>query len=87
MKFVCERTIRGVTKVYVITLANGVDPGLGVKSICGIGNAYYAFNTLSGTVIGADFTGAPVVSSDTAQNNADIDAMLLDPPLDKIFFA
>lgn len=84
MKFVFEKTIRGVTKVYTATVANGADPGLVAKIVCGVGNAFYAFDSLPGTVLAADFDGAPVVDNDVTVNNTAIDAMIANPPLDKV---
>ena len=84
MKLVFERTLRGVTKTYTATVANGVDPGEAAKIVCGVGNAFYAFDTIPGSVLAADFDGAPIVSADAEANNTAIAAMLANPPLDKL---
>jgi hypothetical protein len=79
----------GVDNTYPIVTMPGRDVGADVIDNVGIGNPYYTFLPSSipfnyGTSINANFTGAPVVDSDPAVNNANIIAMLETPPLDKI---
>ncbi|HVL74229.1 MAG TPA: hypothetical protein VM434_20335 [Beijerinckiaceae bacterium] len=79
MKMVCE--VKGAARV-VTTVSN--DPavlGSQVRQVPGVGQPFWMWLTLpAGTLMGADFTGAPVVSSDAAVNAAAIQAMLDSPP-------
>ncbi|WP_316979901.1 hypothetical protein [Shumkonia mesophila] len=90
MKVVCEITIGGVTIIRHYTTAAGVNVGSVLRNIPGVGKPFWAWPTIpAGQVVGADFTGAPVVSSDPAANNAAIaaitalpeDVLIYDPPL------
>jgi hypothetical protein len=88
MKLVCELLINGEMQTKVITTVSGLDANASfVKSKPGVGKPFYMFNTLPGTVVGADYDGAPIVSEDVAANKRAIEQMLADPPLDKITFA
>lgn len=79
-KLVCEKTINGVTAVRVLTTVSGPQGAI-IKQIVGPGNPYWIWNSIpSGTVIGADFTYAPVASADIAANNAAAAPLLADPP-------
>lgn len=79
-RLVCEKTIGGVTAVRVFTTINGPQ-GSVIKTIVGVGNPYWIWNSIpSGKVIGADFTNAPIASSDIAVNNANAAPLLADPP-------
>lgn len=70
-----------------VTLSN---VGSYVRGVVGVGNAYLVysnsfdpgFNFWNGFV--ADWNGAPLCNNDPAINNADIMAMLDDPPAGKI---
>ena len=79
MKLVCEVTVRGVTSTRVLTTATGADVGAFVRSTPGIGKPFLVFNTLPGTVAAVDFTGAPLVTGDAAENNRLIAEMLANP--------
>lgn len=73
MKLVCEKEINGVTAVRVITTPILGNQGVYVRTLVGVGNPFWIWATIpSGTVIGADFTDAPICSSDAAVNNAAI---------------
>lgn len=87
MKLVCEVMVNGVATAKVLTTANNMNQGQLVKTLPGVGKPFYMFATLTGTLLAADFDGAPIVSSDIAENNAAIEAMLADPPLDKLTMA
>lgn len=87
MKLVCEIMVNGVATAKILTTANNYDQGMLVKTLPGVGKPFYMFATLSGTLLAADFDGAPIVSANIAENNAAIDAMLANPPLDKLTMA
>jgi hypothetical protein len=87
MKLVCEIMVNGEAQTKVLTTATGIDVGAFVIQKPGIGKPYYVFNTLPGAVLAADYEGAPIVSSDKAENNRNIQAMLNNPPFDKLTFA
>jgi hypothetical protein len=87
MKLVCEILIDGEMQTKVLTTATGIDNGAFVRVKPGVGKPFYMFNTLPGPVLAADYEGAPIVSEDSAVNNAAIAAMLATPPLDKLTFA
>ena len=82
VKLVCEILISGVEQVKVLTTANNIDLGAFVKNIKpGVGKPFFVFNSIpAGTVVAADFSTAPIVSSDVAANNAAIADMLANPP-------
>jgi hypothetical protein len=78
-KLICEKTINGVTAVRNITTATG-NQGLYVKTIVGVGNPFWWFTAIPpGTVVGADFTNAPIATADPAQNNALINSISVQP--------
>lgn len=79
-KLICEKTISGVTAVRSFTTAYG-DQGPIIKTIVGVGNPYWIWSSIpAGKVIGADFTNAPICSSDVAVNTANAAPLLADPP-------
>lgn len=79
-KLICEKTIGGVTAVYAFTTANG-SQGAIIKQIAGVGNPYWIFSSIpAGKVIGADFSAAPICSSDIAVNNTNAAPTLAIPP-------
>lgn len=79
-KLVCEKTIAGVTAVRVFTTVAGPQGAI-IKQIAGVGNPFWIWGAIpAGTVIGADFTNAPVASADIATNNALAAPLLADPP-------
>ena len=57
-----------------------------MKRTPGVGKPFYLFANLPGPVVAADYEGAPIVSEDVAANKQAIDAMLANPPLDKLTF-
>ena len=79
-KLVCMKVINGVDALRVFTTVSGPQGGI-VKQIVGVGNPYWIWNSIpSGTVIAADFTDAPIASSDISVNNANAAPLLTDPP-------
>lgn len=78
-KLICEQTVNGEDILRSITTASGVAPAL-VKTVPGVGKPFWYWASIpAGTVIGADFTNAPVASSDTATNAASIAAITAQP--------
>jgi hypothetical protein len=78
-KLICSKTINGVTAVRNITTASG-NQGLYVRTIVGVGNPFWWFNSIPpGVVIGADFTNAPICTSDTTVNNTLISQITAQP--------
>lgn len=85
-KIICEKTINGVTAVRNITTPTG-NQGSYVKTIVGVGNPFWWFSTIpSGTLIGADFTNAPICTADATQNNTLISQISVQPE-DVLIFA
>ena len=82
MKLVCEKTINGVTQVVLVTTPVG-NQGSYVKSIAGVGNPFWMWNTVTvppgERVVGCDFTNAPIVNADASINNAAIAAITVSP--------
>lgn len=87
MKLVCEVLINGVATAKIVTTANNMNQGQLVKTLPGVGKPFYMFANLTGTLLAVDFTDAPIVSTDVAANNAAIDEMIANPPLDKLTMA
>lgn len=80
MKLVCEVTINGEDVVKVITTANTANQGHLVTIKPGAGKPFWLWPSIpAGTVIGADFIGAPIATSDAATNNALIASITADP--------
>lgn len=80
MKLVCFVNIGGVDTLKVITTADSVDTTAAfVKSKPGVGKPFLVYESLSGTVLGAEFEGeplAPIVSADVAANKTAIETMI-----------
>lgn len=89
MKLVCEILVNGVMSTKVLTTADSMDQGALVKTKPGVGKPFLMFASLPGSVIAADFEGAPVVSTSTVENNQAIQAMLSEPQtyLSRLTFA
>lgn len=80
MKIVCEVRINGVDQVKVVTTANNANHGLLVKTLPGVGKPFWLWPSVpSGKIIAADFTDAPIVSSDIQENLAAIEAITSAP--------
>ena len=78
-KIVCEITLNGVDVVKVFTTAPGTEAAF-VKVKPGVGKQFWCWPTIpSGTVIGAEFTGAPIVSESVEDNAAAIAAISAQP--------
>jgi len=81
--------VKGEEQTKVVTTVSGLDQNAAfVRTLPGIGKPFYMFNSLpAGSVLGADFEGAPIVSENIAENKAAIERMLSEPPIEKILFA
>lgn len=79
-KLVCMKVINGVDALRVFTTVSGSQGSI-IKTIVGVGNPYWIWATIpSGTVIAADFTDAPIASTDISVNNANAAPLLATPP-------
>ena len=81
MKVVCNKTINGVERLIVVTTATG-DQGLYVINIVGVGKPFWIWPSLpypAATIIGCDFTDAPICTSNSVTNNALIAAITATP--------
>lgn len=79
MKLIYERFIAGSMRLMVVTTAPG-DQGLRVKQLVPEGTPYWGWPTTPpGRIIAADFTDAPLCSSDVAVNNANLGSITVDP--------
>lgn len=86
-KLVCEILVNGELQTKTLTTASTADIASFVKMRPGVGRPFYYFASLPSTPLAADYEGAPIVSENVAENKAAIDAMLADPPTDKLVFA
>ena len=85
MKLLCIVKKRGVDTFATFVTAENTDHATHVKAIPGVGKPFLLFATLpDGNPASADFSNAPVVSSDVSVNQTAIDAMLADPPWDAL---
>lgn len=87
MRLLCIAKKRGVdTFTNQLTAENTVHETF-VKNMPGVGKPFLLFATLpDGPPAGANFENAPIVSSDTETNKANIDAMLENPPWDALIY-
>ncbi len=88
-KLICEKLVSGEMMLLNMTTVPGIAPTL-VKTTPGVGKPFWYWETIpAGKVVGADFTNAPVATSDIATNAALIAAiaarpeevLVYDPPL------
>lgn len=80
MIVVCEKTVAGVTAVRKITTPAVGNQGGFVRSVVGVGNPFWAWPAVAnGPLSGADFTNAPICSSDINVNLASIAAITATP--------
>lgn len=87
MKLICNKTVNGVTAVRNITTPGTGDQGAYVATIVGAGNPFWMWPTIpTGTIIGADFTGAPIATTNAATNNTLI-AAITALPADVLIYA
>jgi hypothetical protein len=78
-KLICEELYNGeiVLRSYTTTLGMAA---VFMKSHPGVGKPFWCWDTIpAGKVIGADFANAPLVTNDTQQNIALIDAITAQP--------
>lgn len=79
-RLVCEVNIGGEDQLKVLTTASGINVGNFVKSVPGVGKPFWYWPSIpAGKVIAADFTNAPIVTSDASVNNANIAAITATP--------
>ena len=88
-KVVCEITYNGEQVVKSVTTFPGTAPYC-VRTTPGPGKPYWYWESIpAGKIIGADFTGAPLATSDVKQNAEAMaaitakpeDVLIYDPPL------
>lgn len=78
-KLICEKTVNGETTLLNVTTAAGVVPTL-LKTTPGVGKRFWFWPSIpAGVVIAADFSNAPIVSSDKNVNQSLIDAIAIEP--------
>jgi hypothetical protein len=86
MKVICQETVGGELVMRSYTTTTGGAAVL-VKTHPGPGNPYWAWPTVpSGTIVGADFTDAPIATTVTADNQAAINAITATPE-EKLVYA
>lgn len=75
-RLICNTMILGEEALAVITTANNLNVGNFVKQRPGIGKPFWYWPSIpSGKVVACDFSNAPIVTADTAANNAAIAAI------------
>lgn len=80
MKVVCEVTVGGMDVLKVFTTAAATNVGEYVKLRPGIGKPVFVFDSLPApNPSSCDFTDAPIVVADAAENQANIDAITVNP--------
>ena len=85
-KIVTEKFINGQDHLVVITTPIG-NQGLFARVLVDPGKPYWWWPTLPPKqVIGCDFTGAPIISDDVAENNTNI-ASITATPEEKLTYA
>ena len=88
MRLLCMAKKRGVEIFTAQVTADNTDHATFVKNMPGVGKPFFLFATLpDGNPASANFADAPIVSNDTAVNQAAIDEMLNNPPWDALVYA
>lgn len=78
-KVIFEKVINGETRLINATTPAG-NQGSYVKVLVGVGNKFWWWPTIpAGTLVGCDFTNAPVCDDNPVVNNALISAITTDP--------
>lgn len=78
-KVICEEVVNGETVIRSYTTAPNTAAAF-VKIKPGSGNPFWCWPSVpAGTIIGCDFTGAPVATNVTATNQGLIDAITAQP--------
>jgi hypothetical protein len=78
-KVICEEIVEGETVLRSWTTTQGGAAVL-VKTKPGLNKPYWCWPSVpAGTIIAADFTGAPLATSNTAENAAAIAAITATP--------
>jgi hypothetical protein len=90
MKLVAQINIRGQEATKVLTTVNSITTvASSMRTIVGVGKPFLIFNSLSNpdaSLVGADFTDAPLVSNDVAANVEMINLQLANPQYDKLLW-
>jgi hypothetical protein len=88
-RLVCFVNISGEDQLKVVTTVPGTAPYM-VKTIPGVGKPYWYWESIPlGNVVAADFTNAPLATSNTQVNQQNMNAitatpeevLIYDPPL------
>ena len=78
-KVICEEVVNGEAVIRSYTTAVGTAAAF-VKVRPGPGNPFWCWASVpAGTIIGCDFTNAPIATSSTAENQVLIDAISSTP--------
>jgi hypothetical protein len=78
-KVICEEVVGGETIVRSYTTSAGAAAAF-VKIKPGVGKSFWCWPSVpTGTIIGADFTGAPVATANVVENQTLIDAITAAP--------
>jgi hypothetical protein len=86
-KLICEIMMNGALVVKSLTTVSDAITPILVKTTPGVGKPYWYWPTIpAGTVIGADFTNAPIASAVT-QENVDAIAAITALPQDVLVYA
>lgn len=86
-RLVCKMTINGEESLRVITTPNSAVVADLVKRYPGVGKPWWYWPSIpAGTVIGADFEGAPIASSNSVEN-AEALAAITATPEEKLIYA
>lgn len=87
MNLICTIKKRGVDTVAFLLTAPNTDHASHVKNVPGVGKPYFVFASLpNGNPTSVDFADAPIVNIDESVNQANIDAMLANPPWDALVY-
>jgi len=91
MKLVAQMTIYGQEAIKVLTTVNNIDlVASSMRTIVGVGKPFLIYNSLPAadrSLVTADFTDAPIISENIAENKAAIQMQLANPDLTKLTFA
>jgi hypothetical protein len=79
-KLICEEQVNGETVIRSWTTPNLTAAAILAKSHPGVGNPFWVWPSVpSGTIIGVDFTDAPIATNDQTTNLSLINAITATP--------